>query len=123
MYVARKDVFNKSRISSVIGMFKQLYSNAMNSFKPNPENATKDKGWFAWLFPSDKGFGAEEREYEKKVEMYEAYLKRKFVKKHNILSVEELATLYHLPNTTVKAPSLPRVDARKTQPPSGLPTR
>jgi hypothetical protein len=123
MYVAKKDVFNKSRISSVIGMFKQLYANNLNSFKPNPDNATKDKGWFHWFFPSDKGFGAEKAEFKKKKDLYGDYRKRKFVKKANILSVEEMATLYHLPNTTVGAPSLPRVEAKKGQPPSGLPTR
>lgn len=123
LYLAHKDAFNKSRVATVIGMFKQLYFNNMNSFKPNGEVTTKDDGFLNWLFPSDKGFFAAARETKKKKDIYEAYGKREFMEKVNVLSIEEMATLWHLPGLAVRAPFFPRVEAVKGQPPSGLPTR
>ncbi len=84
---------------------------------------TKAKGMFPWLFPSDKGFFANERTFEKKKKLYRQYREREFMEKYVILNTEELATLYHLPGINVKAPAVPRVDAKKGQPPMGLPTR
>jgi hypothetical protein len=131
LYTARKDAFDGSRIASVTAMFKQLYYNNLNTFKPG--NHTRDKGYFKWIFPSDKGFLAGERVAKKKVRMYDAYRKREFPKKKFpktsgpellvFLNTEELATLWHLPGLNVKAPLLPRVEAKKGQPPASLPTR
>jgi hypothetical protein len=120
-YVARKEAFNGSRMASVTAMFKQLYYNNMNSFKPG--KGTKDKGKYPWMFPSDKGFFADERTVGKKYGMLDAYRKRVFTDKICILNTEEFATLWHLPGLNVKAPLLPRVQSKKGQPPSILPTR
>ncbi len=122
-YIARKDRFHGSHISAAMGMFQQLYFNNLNSFKPNKKAITKDKGWFAWLFPSDKGFFYREREYKRKWYLYQKYRERAFVNQFIILNTEELATLFHLPGIGVKAPAFPRVEAKKGQPPAGLPIR
>jgi len=123
MYIAKKDVFNRGRTTAVIGMFKQMYSNNLNTFKPNPKTATfTADGWFKWLFPSDKGFLAEQEELERKMDMYKHYRERDF-KEVVILNTEEMATLYHLPGTNVQAPFFPRVQAKKGQPPTGLPMK
>ncbi|MBI2670032.1 MAG: hypothetical protein HYX20_02740 [Candidatus Yanofskybacteria bacterium] len=122
-YIARKDRFHGSHISAVMGMLKQFYLNNLNSFKPNKKTITKDKGWFSWLFPSDKGFFYREREYRRKWHLYQKYRERAFVGQFIILNTEELATLFHLPGIGVKAPAFPRVEAKKGQPPAGLPTR
>lgn len=124
-YLARKEVFNMGRFSGVTAMFKQLYFNNLNSFKPV---MSKDKGIAPWLFPDDKGFGAGAKTVEKKQKMYKAYRERAFKKKDNkehliYLNTEELATLWHLPGLNVRAPLLPRVQAKKGQPPSILPMR
>lgn len=127
LYTARKDAFNGSRIASVTGMFKQLYYNNLNSFKPS--NSTRAKGILPWLFPSDKGFMANEQTMNKKSGMYGAYRKRAFSGSGDsksfpiILNTEELATLWHLPGINVRAPLLPRVQSKKGQPPAILPTR
>ncbi len=128
IYVARKDAFNGARAASVGGMMKQLYYNNLNSFKPG--NGTGDKGILPWMFPNGKGFLAAERTLKKKLGMYKAYIKRAFSPPSKnpkdypvILNVEELATLWHLPGLNVKAPLLPRVQAKKGQPPAMLPTR
>ncbi len=121
LYIARKELFRASRISSVVGMFKQVYSNNLNSFKPNKEVTTKAKGWFSWFFPSDKGFFYQQQEFERKWHIYQNYKKRAFVARPVILNTEELATLFHLPGIGVKAPALPRVEAKRGTPPTGLP--
>ena len=120
LYVARKDVFNRSRISNVIGMFKQMYSNNLNTFKPNGDTGTGPDGYFAWLFPSNNGFFKAQLEFKRKAKMYRATRGRDF-SKLVILSTEEMATLFHLPGINVKAPFFPRVEAKKSQPPAGLP--
>lgn len=131
LYTAPKDSFDGSRIASVTAMFKQLYYNNLNSFKPG--NTTRDKGFLKWIFPNDKGFFANERIAKKKLRMYEAYRKREFPKENFpkkggpellvFLNTEELATLWHMPGLNVKAPLVPRVQAKKGQPPAILPTR
>ncbi len=128
VYIARKDAFNGARSASVSGMMKQLFYNNLNSFKPG--NGTSDKGVVPWLFPGGKGFMASERTLKKKIGMYKAYIKRTFSPPSKnpkdyplILNVEELATLWHMPALNVKAPLLPRVQAKKGQPPAMLPTR
>lgn len=131
LYTAPKDAFDGSRIASVTGMFKQLYYNNLNTFKPG--NNTRDKGILKWIFPNDVGFLADPRTLRKKVRMYDAYMKREFPKKSFpkktgsdllvFLNTEELATLWHLPGLNVRAPLLPRVQSKKGQPPAILPTR
>ncbi len=122
IYLARKDCFHGSHISAVMGMFKQLYFNNLNSFRPNGRTITSDKGVFSWFFPSSKGFFYKQREFRRKWNLYQNYRNRSFVDQYIILNTEELATLFHLPGIGVKAPSFPRVEAKKSQPPSGLPT-
>ncbi|MEK7589146.1 MAG: hypothetical protein AAB479_00760 [Patescibacteria group bacterium] len=120
IYIAKKDIFNRSRVSNVIGMFKQLYSNNLNTFKPNKATSTSPDGYFAWLFPSNNGFMKSQEEYKRKIDMYKRARAREF-KELVILSTEEIATLFHLPGINVKAPLFPRVEAKKSQPPAGLP--
>lgn len=122
IYLARKDRFRGSNISAVVGFFKQFYLNNLNSFRPNKNTWTVAKGWFSWLFPSDKGLGYKNQEFKKKWYLYQGYRNRYFVDKFVMLCVEELATLFHLPGIGVKAPAFPRVEAKKGQPPAGLPT-
>lgn len=122
-YVARKESFNMSRVSSVTAMFKQFYYNNMNSFKPNPKASSRSKGVFPWLFPDDKGFGAASATLKLKKRLYKKYRAREFTKDYTILTTAELATLWHLPGLNVKAPLMPRVQAKKGQPPPYLPTR
>lgn len=128
VYIARRDAFSGSRIPTVIGMFKQLYYNNLNSFKPNSSTGTRQKGALKWAFPSDVGFFSAERTLKSKRRMYDAYRNRIFPGYKGkdilcILNTEELATLWHLPGLNVRAPLMPRIGAKKGQPPVGLPTR
>lgn len=123
IYIAKKDSFHGSHISGVIGMFKQFYSNNLNTFRPNSLTITASRGWLPWLFPSDKGFRAKAEEFVRKRRIYSDYRNRSFIKQSVILNTEELATLWHLPGAGVKAPLFPRVESKKGQPPAGLPIK
>lgn len=120
MYIARKEMFHRVHVSALSGTFKQLFSNDLNAFKPG-KLLTWDDGLFNWFFPSDKGFFADQRVYKKKFYLFQYFRKRFFDKQVVILNTEELATLFHLPGIGVKAPAFPRVEAKKGQPPAGLP--
>jgi hypothetical protein len=122
LYIAKKDVFNRARVTNVIGMFKQLYSNNLNSFKPNGETGTSADGFLASIFPSNNGFFKAQQEFERKTDIWNKYRWREF-RSTVILSTEEMATLYHMPGLNIKAPFFPRVDAKKSQPPAGLPIK
>lgn len=123
MYAGHNDVFMPARVSTITGMYKQLYYNNMNSFTVNKNRTTKSKGLLPWLFASDKGWFAKAQTKEIQRELWDDYRSRKFPPKHVILNTEELATLWHLPGIGVQAPLLPRVQAKKGQPPSFLPTK
>lgn len=123
VYIARKEIFHWSHISAIMGTFKQLAVNDLNSFKPSPGTITAGVGWFSFLFPSAKGFFAAQETFRKKHLMYTKFRDRTFVSKLSILNTEELATIFHMPNIAVKAPAIPRVEAKKGQPPPILELR
>ncbi len=65
--------------------------------------------------------GFEMEEIVRGHEIIEKYKERSM---HNpfVLNVEELATIYHLPNTTVTTPNIYWVRSKKLEPPNDLPT-
>ncbi|HKM20395.1 MAG TPA: type IV secretion system DNA-binding domain-containing protein [Candidatus Dojkabacteria bacterium] len=54
-------------------------------------------------------------------EMYEDYLKRDIGSEGDIVNIEELASLYHLPNISVETPNIAWSRSRKLEPPMNLP--
>jgi len=121
IYISRKENFHRQHFAAIVGAFKQFASPNLNSFKPNSETMTFSKGYFSKIFPSDKGFLADQLVAKKKVEAIRALRVRSFPpEKYFILNTEELATIFHLPGTEVRAPLFPRVEAKKGQPPPGL---
>ncbi len=44
-------------------------------------------------------------------------------KKKDIMNIEELATLYHFPVITTKAPLIKKTSSKRGEPPIGLPTK
>lgn len=68
-----------------------------------------------------KKYKAQELEDYKKRYYYPADVKN-WVDKPRVMSIEEIATLYHIPGKVVLAPGLTRVDSLKREAPSNLPT-
>ena len=112
IYGAPKDVFQRARMSEIGGAFKQFNTYNLNGFKWNMKAATLAR----WPFKTWKVF-------LKKKMLLENYRERSFlgIQKRMILNVEELATVFHFPDFSVKTPLIPRIEAKKGEPPVELP--
>ncbi|MBI2627205.1 MAG: hypothetical protein HYW77_03095 [Parcubacteria group bacterium] len=122
VYIARRDVFNLGFLGALIGAFKQFASSNLNGFRLNPKAFTSDKGFFAKVPFTGKGLFSQSLFYKRKVNLFNKFIKRQWVKKAFVFNTEELATIYHLPTISVRAPSVPRIEAKKGMPPITLPT-
>lgn len=120
-YIAKKNIFHRHHFAAVMGAFKQLSTQNLNSFKANSATITFSRGRLASLFPSDKGWFVDQITFKKKEQFYRKLKKWLFPRKYFVFNTEELATIFHLPGLEVEAPLFPRVEAKKGQPPSGLP--
>ena len=112
-YVGKKGSFQKAkRVGTFFSVIKQFGSGNSNSFKPSKAATVKANYAFA-----------KRRIIMKKNKIIKAYKTRSTWRgmKSFILNSEELATLYHFPAFTIKAPLLKRTESKKGEPPSFLP--
>lgn len=110
LYLAKTESFQSSNIGAVIGTFKQFSTYNLNGFKPNGA-VTPD---IDYVFK-------ETREYLRKKKLYKKARDRKFVRNPIIFNTEELATVYHVPSLMMEVPMLPKINAKKAEPPAELP--
>ena len=114
VYLARREVFDRSNVGAVFGSFKQFSTYNLNGFKPNGK-----------VIPAVNYVFKKTREYMRKRQLYIWARSREFKKtaaqEKMILNTEELATVYHIPSIVLEVPSLPRIAAKKTEPPPHLP--
>lgn len=113
LYIGPKDNFHQTHAAGVTGALRQFSSQHLNGFKANKFTITHTKGLFK-----------ESKLLKRKKILYPAYRERKLfgtsVVKY-VLTTEELATIFHFPDVGVRSPLLPRVEAKKGEPPAGLP--
>ena len=124
IYIAPVGIFSKAQGAAIMGGFKQFSTQNLNGFKPNKAASLKAK-WY--------DFSKEAVIQSKKKKLFELYKSRKFRlsspmifagrKNENtfVLSTEELATIYHFPTGSIRAPVVTRVEAKKGEPPPILP--
>ncbi len=97
LYCARKEIFNpKKCINGFIGSINQFYIANQNGFKSN---------------------------FIDRESLVKAYKNRKIKLKSDpyMLNIEELATLWHFPMPTVKAPLIQKAGGKRSEPPTNLP--
>ncbi|OGL66409.1 hypothetical protein A2856_01805 [Candidatus Uhrbacteria bacterium RIFCSPHIGHO2_01_FULL_63_20] len=113
IYAARKEAFNKGARASMLKGLLQPYGHLnLNSFAFYPPSIPKDDYfWQRWSYPKKQG------------RLVRAYKKRSWGigATPRVLNAEELATLWHFPAITVKAPLVHKAEARRGEPPVGLP--
>ncbi len=121
MYIAPREKFNPTLLlRSVIGAFKAMGTENMNALKPVLSRWTRVK------------YAVFEKWEKPVTEFRLKWRKRKYYKfmktrwwfhgpSANIMSPEELATLIHFPQLTVKVPQIEKVMVAKEQPPPDLP--
>ncbi len=115
IYISDLDKENKGHSGGLKGIYRQFGSNLLNGLKPRNDLAF-DYPWqdvFGWRLPL------------KKKEMIASYKAREFFPplydgKPFVMSTAELATIYHFPSLT-KTPSLSRIEAKRSEPPTNLP--
>lgn len=115
IYWAKSDIFSSANKAAVIGVFKQFNTQNLNGFEPNKK-----------ISPKIDYFFKKRREFYRKVRVLNNYKKRyfphrRFSGRGFVFNTEELATIYHIPGKIVEAPTMPRIEAKKGGPPSGLP--
>jgi hypothetical protein len=118
IYMGEQSAFNGANIPGFIGSFRQFGANNLNSFKPN--NVTD------FDFPWTKAL-RKKKLSSMKEDMLEAYKLRSFfhapyIRKHQVLNSEQIATLYHFPTGIIETPAFERIPSRKAEPPVNLPT-
>ncbi len=119
VYIAEPEKFDGSKIPGIIGSLRQFGSESYNNFKPTRwMTLFNDYPWE--LFTNKRKDIVRKR-------LIDAYRRRSyfyapFVTPHNIMSTEELATIYHIPSSSVATPSLSRIQSATETPPANLPT-
>ncbi len=114
IYIAEKEVFDKTRANSFVGVMKQFSMQDLNQLKPDM-NTTVTSTSYYWT---------SSRLDARKNRLMQAYKARSnwLGKLPGVMNTEELATLWHFPvEESVKAPMLQKVMSRKTEAPSYLP--
>lgn len=115
IYAARREAFDKNRgVAAIMGAISQFSALNMNYFTKVSTTAT-----------SADYFRVESRLAKKQTKVLKAYKQRipdeKFGNRPFILNIEELATIYHFPSLTVKAPLVKKIDSKRSEPPATLP--
>lgn len=110
MYLGRKEIYDGQMISGFFGALKQFADFNLNSFKP--DNISKTTADFLFR---------KVRVRFKQRKLFERYTKRKTSGTKFFLSDRELATVYHMPDMSVMAPSITRSSVTQSSAPSNLP--
>lgn len=115
LYIAKKEVFSKPRgVGPVIGAIKQFNDGTKNYLKVGKKSWTKAN----YAFKKARVYGRQNN-------FIRAYAGRDIGAGEAVggfvLNTEELATLYHFPMASVKAPMVKRTASRKSEPPPSLP--
>lgn len=111
IYTGKRDGFNKPLgVAGVMGAIKQFGDSNLNAFMPDPNSKT-----FALYHFTDSRLAFRQRK------VIQNYRDRSFNQGTFVFNIEELATVYHFPDMSVKSPNVSRVDAKKGNAPSNLP--
>ncbi len=95
LYAGHDSSTARLRVQALVGAFKQFNTTNLNGFKA--KSATFNR----------------ERQYE--------YQARLFIDKGFILNIEELASLFHLPHTSVETPNILWATTKTAEPPANIP--
>jgi len=112
-YIGRREAFDKSTgVSAFIGALKQFNDYNLNSFKPDDSTKT-----YAYYVFKDARFRYRQRR------LFRRYTTRDSDPQSTrfVLSSEELATVFHIPDMSITAPALSHVASKRGGAPTNLP--
>lgn len=119
IYSAREDSYHKGMGSALANLWKPFSSERYNGLRPGRWSESYND--YPWEDPS--GHHLEHAMHE----VLEMFRRRSFFHppyrgNWMIMSTEELATLFHIPSSTVATPTLPRIQSSTSEAPHNLPT-
>lgn len=97
LYAGPDQYTAKNRMQAVVGAFKQFNTTNLNGFMNKRPSFNRDK--------------------------IAEFRSRHFIDAGFILNIEELASLFHLPHTTVETPNIVWATTKTAEPPNTLPTQ
>jgi len=117
LYLVQRDKFNPSNIKALGGLLRPFTTNNLNGFAPKHFTAGFDYPW--------QDYNGIRLTHHRK-EQFEAYKYRSWFylprkMKPFVLTIEELATLYHFPGGVAQTPTFGRIPSRKGEAPVNLP--
>ncbi len=113
IYLGRRGAFSKQTgVSAFIGGIKQFNDQNMNGFKPDDGSKT----YANYIFTESRLRFRQRRIFRRYINRDSDPQSTRF-----ILSTEELATVYHIPDMGVVAPTMARVSAKRSAAPMNLP--
>ena len=95
VYLGQNDINAKLNMQAIVGTFKQFNSTNLNGFRQIGGSFNKDD--------------------------LESYRLRQFTDSGFILNISELASVYHLPHTSVETPNIVWATSKTAEPPAKLP--
>lgn len=119
IYSAPKDI--KSPLNPFVAlMWKPFSSELLNGMAPAGHFGSEKFSGYPW---EDIGGIREKAEMHEALEVYRlrSFYHQPFRSTWMTMSTEELATIFHIPSSTAKTPSLPRIQSTTTSAPSNLP--
>lgn len=120
IYFAPPDKFVSTMAPSTANIFRPFNTEVYNAVLPNPNIGSEKFNDYPW---EDIGGKRQARELRELAEMYRrrAYFHPPYRGPWMTMSIEELATIWHIPSRSVSAPSLPRIQSATSGAPSNLP--
>lgn len=118
LYVAKKDKYYGANVPNIIGLFNPLRYPDYNAL-----GITRGSSMFDYPWQDIGGI----RENIVKRNLFHQYRERAYFyvpydQVPVMMTTEELATIWHFPNSFVKTPGLERVSSRRSEAPPNLPT-
>lgn len=112
VYVGKREGFNKPlSVAGFWGAIKQFADPNLNSLYPDPNTKTFANYYFT-----------EPRLRYRQRKIVQDYRDRAFQGTQFVFNIEELATVFHFPDMSVKTPALGKVESKKGDAPANLPT-
>ena len=121
IYCAPKDSAYGTMGGILVNLFKPYNSEQFNSLMPSAGRWSNHFNDYPW---EDKHGHHLAHANHSVLEFYRmrAFFHPPYVGAYNVMSIEELATMYHVPSSSVTTPSLPRIQSTTSEAPSNLPT-